>query len=123
MLLPKDEARCNAWARMPRYTYRFAQNHVCQGYISKKTITDEATSANKHMSVEKQKPAIMSGAGTSSKKTISCKAASPNEHMSAENVSFQKTIFAQAASSSSGLFLDELQVGVAGTIIVMLCRI
>nr|GEV58190.1 hypothetical protein [Tanacetum cinerariifolium] len=51
----------------------------------------------------------MSGAGTLSKKTISDEPASTKEHMSFENEALSKTVFAQPASSSSALFLDELQ--------------
>ncbi|GKC85069.1 hypothetical protein Tco_1140786 [Tanacetum coccineum] len=89
----------------------------------KKTISSEATSPAKHMSTDNRKPKIKSGSGTSSKKTISDKPASPKEYTSFENATVLKTIFAHVASSSSALFLDELQAGVTGTIIVMLCRI
>nr|GEU68694.1 hypothetical protein [Tanacetum cinerariifolium] len=51
----------------------------------------------------------MSGAGTLSKKTISDEPASTKEHMSFENEALSKIVFAQPASSSSALFLDELQ--------------
>ncbi|GJX62620.1 hypothetical protein Tco_0295520 [Tanacetum coccineum] len=84
------------------------------GTSAKKTISSEETSLD-------PKPNIMSAHGTSSKKTISDEAASPKDHMSSKNAALPKSIFAQAASSSSVLFLDELQVGVIGTIIVMLC--
>ncbi|GJV14242.1 zinc finger, CCHC-type containing protein [Tanacetum coccineum] len=90
---------------------------------AKITIYGEVTSPDKHMYTVDQRPKIMSGAGTLSKENISVEHASPKELMSSENAALAKTVFAQAASSSSTFFLDELQVGVTGTIIVMLCRI
>ncbi|GJW72179.1 zinc finger, CCHC-type containing protein [Tanacetum coccineum] len=65
----------------------------------------------------------MSSEAVSSKKNMSGEAASSKKNMSAEAASSKKTMSAQAASSSSVLFLDEPQVGVIETIIVMLCRI
>nr|GEX85482.1 hypothetical protein [Tanacetum cinerariifolium] len=54
---------------------------------------------------------------------MSGKVASSKKNMFVEAVSSKKTMSAQAASSSSVLFLDEPQVGVTGTIIMILCRI
>ncbi|GJZ09460.1 zinc finger, CCHC-type containing protein [Tanacetum coccineum] len=71
------------------------------------TISGEVTSPDNHMFTVDQRLNIMSGEGTSSKK------ATLDELASAKDLK----------SSDSPLFLDELQVGVTGTIFVMLCRI
>ncbi|GKC75949.1 replication protein A 70 kDa DNA-binding subunit C-like protein [Tanacetum coccineum] len=65
----------------------------------------------------------MSEAGASSKKNMSGEVASLNKNKHKEAASSQEIIPMHGSSSASVLFLDELQVGVTGTIIVMLCRI
>ncbi|GJT95896.1 zinc finger, CCHC-type containing protein [Tanacetum coccineum] len=73
---------------------------------AKKNMSGEATSPDNHMSAVDRRLNIMSGGGTSSNKAILDESASAKE-----------------LKSESPLFLDELHVGVTGTIFVMLCRI
>nr|GFA33282.1 hypothetical protein [Tanacetum cinerariifolium]GFA55052.1 hypothetical protein [Tanacetum cinerariifolium] len=72
---------------------------------AKISISSEATSPDNHMSAVDRRVNITSDGGTSSNK------ATLDESASAKEV-----------KSDSPLFLDELQVGVAETIFVMLCR-
>ncbi|GJR99473.1 hypothetical protein Tco_0315982 [Tanacetum coccineum] len=68
-------------------------------------MSGEATSPDNHMSAVDRRLNIMSGGGTSSNKATLDESASAKE-----------------LKSDSPLFLDELQVGVTGTIFMMLCR-
>ncbi|GJY88422.1 zinc finger, CCHC-type containing protein [Tanacetum coccineum] len=65
----------------------------------------------------------MSGEAASSKQNISGEAASSKKSKTADGALSKKTMYAQSASASYALFLDELQVGMTETIIVMFYRI
>ncbi|GKA00080.1 hypothetical protein Tco_0672630 [Tanacetum coccineum] len=68
---------------------------------------------------------IMSRKATSAKISISSEATSPDNHMTAvdRRLTLDESASAKEVKSDSPLFLDELQVGLTGTIFVMLCRI
>ncbi|GJR83576.1 auxin response factor 4-like protein [Tanacetum coccineum] len=98
-----------------------------QAASAKKTMFVEVTSSKgkpasskKHMSVE---VTSSKGKAASSKKNMSVEVTSSKGNKHKDVKPSQEIIPMQGASSGSVLFLDELEVGVTRTIVVMLCRL